>query len=86
MTVAVGAHPSVMDPAVARALLAALSLHAALGLLFAIAFHWRGLARIDAAAAGGSFGFRVLVTPGVIFLWPLLARRWWAATRAVPAT
>ncbi|RIK93471.1 MAG: hypothetical protein DCC71_23995 [Proteobacteria bacterium] len=70
-----------MDPAIAHALLGFLALHAAAGALFAVAFHWRGLARLDAAAAEGSVGFRLLVTPGVIALWPLLARRWWAAAR-----
>jgi hypothetical protein len=71
-----------MQPALADALLAVIALHAALGALFAVVFHWRGLARIDAAAAQGSVGFRALVTPGVIALWPLLARRWWTAARA----
>ena len=70
-----------MPPALADALLALLAVHAALGALFAIAFHRRGLARLDPAAACGSAGFRVLVTPGVIALWPLLARRWWRSRR-----
>lgn len=71
-----------MHPALADALLRLLALHIALGALFAIAFHARGLARLDAAAAQGSTGFRLLVTPGVIALWPLLARRWWVAAHA----
>jgi hypothetical protein len=78
-------HPRVMPPAIADALLDVLALHATLGALFAIAFQWRGLARIDPAAAQGSLGFRVLVTPGVIALWPLLARRWWQASNAESA-
>jgi hypothetical protein len=79
------AHPTDMPPALADALLAVITLHAALGALFAMAFHWRGLARVDAAAAHASFGFRALVTPGVIALWPLLAHRWWTATRTEAA-
>jgi hypothetical protein len=71
-----------MAPALADAVLALAALHAAFGVLFAIAFHLRGLARLDEAAARGSLAFRVLVTPGVIALWPLLARRWWRAERA----
>jgi hypothetical protein len=71
-----------MPAAIADALLTLLALHAALGALFAAAFHWRGIALIDPAAAHGSAGFRVLVTPGVVALWPLLARRWWAVARA----
>jgi hypothetical protein len=71
-----------MEPALAAALIAGLAVYAAFGAFFAVAFQWRGLARIDAAAAQGSVGFRVLVTPGVIALWPLLARRWWMAAQA----
>jgi hypothetical protein len=71
-----------MPPALADALLVLLASHAALGALFATAFHLRGIARLDPAAARGSLGFRVLVTPGVIALWPLLARRWWRVRMA----
>jgi hypothetical protein len=86
VTARADAHPTDMQPALADALLAVIALHAALGALFAIAFHWRGLARMDAAAAHGSLGFRALVTPGAIALWPLLARRWWKASRAKAAS
>ncbi|MEL7059053.1 MAG: hypothetical protein AAGN46_03390 [Acidobacteriota bacterium] len=51
-------------------------LYAALGLLFALAFAWRGAARIDPAADDATWGFRVLVVPGAAALWPLLAMRW----------
>lgn len=71
-----------MAPAFADVLLALLALHAGCGALFAIAFHWRGIGRIDTAGPAGTFGFRILVTPGVIALWPFLAQRWWAASRA----
>jgi hypothetical protein len=85
VTAGSNAHPTDMPPALADALLAVIALHAALGALFAIVFHWRGLARIDAAAAHAGLGFRALVTPGAIALWPLLAHRWWTATRAEAA-
>ena len=46
------------------------------GLLFAIAFVTRGVDRLDAAAKGASWGFRLLIVPGTTALWPwLLARR-----------
>ena len=48
----------------------------ALGLVFCVLFHWKGLTRIDPTARDGSWGFRVLISPGVIALWPFLARRW----------
>lgn len=46
------------------------------GLLFAIPCLARGLAAIDPGAREGSWGFRLIVLPGVIALWPLLLRRW----------
>lgn len=46
------------------------------GTLFAVLFHWRGLARVDGAAAGAGWFFRVIITPGIILFWPLLARQW----------
>lgn len=47
-----------------------------LGLLFAIAFAFRGASRIDPAARQGTVGFRLVIIPGAAALWPLLARRW----------
>jgi len=48
----------------------------AVGLLFAIAFVWKGVGRIDPDAAKGTFGFRLLILPGCTLLWPILLRRW----------
>jgi hypothetical protein len=47
-----------------------------LGLLFAVPFVLRGVQRIDPVARDGTWGFRLLIVPGVTLLWPLLARRW----------
>jgi hypothetical protein len=58
--------------AIADALLA----YAALGVLFAIPFAWRGVQRIDPAAAGATLGFRLAILPGAAALWPYLAWRW----------
>jgi hypothetical protein len=52
------------------------------GFLFAIPFAWLGVRRIDPHAAGGSWGFRVLIVPGTMFFWPLLARRWIKGVRS----
>jgi len=68
-----------MPERAAEALLLVVGLHLALGIVFAIAFHLRGIARIDPAAAHATWGFRLLVTPGIAALWPLLARTWWRA-------
>jgi len=63
-------------------LVAGVGLYAALGLLFAVPFVARGIDRVDPAAAGASWGFRLVVLPGVVALWPLLARRWLTGGRA----
>lgn len=54
-------------------------LYLAIGLLFAIGFHLRGLSRID--PADGTWGFRICITPGVVGLWPALAWKWWRGRR-----
>ncbi|HSJ98009.1 MAG TPA: hypothetical protein VLC53_13090, partial [Myxococcota bacterium] len=58
--------------------------HLVAGALFAVLFHAGGIARIDGNAAQGSWGFRAIITPGVVLLWPLLLRRWWRATGVPP--
>jgi len=51
-------------------------LYLTLGLLVAVPFVLRGVQRVDPVAREGTWGFRVLIVPGVALLWPLLARRW----------
>ena len=46
------------------------------GLVFAAPFVLAGVGRIDPHAAHGTWGFRLLIMPGTILLWPLLAQRW----------
>ena len=48
-----------------------------LGLGFAGVFQVWGLTQLDPAARGSGLGFRLLITPGVSALWPLLAWRWY---------
>jgi hypothetical protein len=70
-----------MDESIARALLTAAGVYLGAGLLFAAVFHARGIGRVDPAAARGSVGFRMLVTPGIATFWPLLALAWRRAAR-----
>lgn len=51
-----------------------------LGLLLLPWWHRRGLGRLDAAAGTGPWGFRVLISPGLVALWP------WLLARARPGT
>ena len=55
-----------------------LAIYSAVGIVFAIAFVWKGAAKIDPAAVAGTWGFRLLILPGAAALWPILARRWLA--------
>jgi hypothetical protein len=57
-------------------LLILLAAYLVMGFLFAIPFVVVGVRRIDPHAVRGSWGFRALIIPGTMFLWPLLARRW----------
>jgi hypothetical protein len=54
------------------------------GLIFVIPFVLAGVGAIDPHAAHGSWGFRLLIIPGTMFLWPLLARRWWNGIHEPP--
>lgn len=56
-----------------------LGVYGLIGLLFALPFVLRGAGQIDEAARQGSWGFRLLILPGVIALWPRLAIKWLAA-------
>jgi hypothetical protein len=58
--------------------------YAALGALFAITFLTVGIARIDHEAKGAGRGFRLIIVPGVIALWPLLAYRWFTGITEPP--
>jgi membrane protein implicated in regulation of membrane protease activity len=65
-------------------ILLALAAYLACGFLFAVPFVLAGVKGIDAHAAHGSWAFRILIFPGTIFLWPLLAKRWFSGTGEPP--
>jgi hypothetical protein len=48
----------------------------ACGFVFAVPFVLFGVKKIDPHAVHGSWGFRLLIIPGTMALWPLLLRRW----------
>lgn len=59
--------------------------YAAAGLLFALCFVAIGISRVDHEAEGSSLGFRLIILPGVIAFWPLLAIRWVGERREPPS-
>ena len=61
---------------IASVLLSLLGVYLLCGLVFAIPFVLVGAGKIDPHAKHGSWGFRLLIIPGTMALWPLLARRW----------
>ncbi len=61
---------------VLNAVLVGVLVYAVLGVLFAILFVTRGVARVDPAARGAPLGFRVLIFPGVAAFWPWMLGRW----------
>ena len=44
--------------------------------VFAIFFLAKGINKIDPAVHGSGWGFRVIIIPGTIALWPLLLNKW----------
>ena len=58
------------------AVLQVVALYAAAGVAFALLFLFLGLSRIDNGTKGASLGFRLLIIPGIIALWPLMLIRW----------
>ncbi|HEU5217472.1 MAG TPA: hypothetical protein VFU23_02380 [Gemmatimonadales bacterium] len=64
-----------MGDGFAGILVSAAAGYLALGLLFAVPFAWRWAARLDPAAKAGTWGFRLVMLPGAMLLWPLLAVR-----------
>ena len=53
-----------------------LGAYGAFGVIFAIAFVVRGIRSVDPVAMGSTIGFRLIVFPGVVALWPLLLQTW----------
>jgi hypothetical protein len=66
----------------AELLLMSVAVYVSLGLIFASAFVTVGVGRIDPAARGSAALFRLLIVPGTVALWPVLARRWWKGSHS----
>ena len=64
--------------------LSVIGIYLLLGLIFSVPFVLKGAARIDPAAQGGSWGFKLLIIPGVCVFWPLLAKRWFGGVNEPP--
>ena len=69
---------------IAATFLIVLGVYLVCGLVFAIPFALVGVKQVDPHAAHGSWGFRLLIIPGTMALWPLLLRRWATGSEEPP--
>ena len=65
-----------MSLAAAQVAAAILETYVVAGIAFALVFLPRGAARVDPGIARSPITVRLLLAPGVVLLWPVLARRW----------
>jgi hypothetical protein len=65
-------------------ILAAVGVYVLVGVLFAVPFVLAWVKRVDPDAEHGSWGFRVLIFPGTVALWPLMWRRVRGGPTALP--
>jgi len=51
-------------------------IYLALGVIFSIAFLWKGIHKVDEGAKGSGFFFKLLIFPGLTFFWIFFLRKW----------
>ena len=73
-----------MSESTATVFIGLLGLYLAIGLLFCIPFVLKGVGKNDPAVQGATLGFRLIIIPGVVMMWPFLIRRWMSGTGVPP--
>lgn len=68
----------------AEIILALAGVYMGIGMVAALIIVLAGFGRVDRAANGSTVGFKFLVFPGVVALWPLMVNRWIRATGEPP--
>lgn len=58
--------------------------YALLGMIFGVFFVTSGAGRVDHAAIGAPWSFRLLILPGAAAFWPLMLLKWMHAVRPAP--
>jgi hypothetical protein len=61
---------------IAEIILMLIALYFIAGVLFAIFFFIKGMQKVDPTVHGSGFGFKLIIMPGVITLWPVLLIKW----------
>lgn len=62
--------------------LAVVGLYLIIGIIFGAAFVVRGCKTVEPAATKSGIGFRLLILPASVALWPLLLTKWLQKARA----
>jgi hypothetical protein len=57
-------------------LLVGAALYLIAGVLFGSFLLIKGIQKIDVTATGTGWGFRLIILPGIIILWPVLLNKW----------
>jgi hypothetical protein len=70
-----------MTIAILNIILTSLLIYLGCGFVFAIPFVLKGANKIDEGAEGATWGFRLIIIPATIVLWPVLLRKWIAANK-----
>lgn len=52
------------------------ALYLVAGVLFAVFFLSKGIQKVDPTTKGSSLGFRIIILPGIVVLWPVLLQKW----------
>lgn len=65
----------------AQLILLILAVYVGVGFVIGVAFVARGVDHVDPAARGSGAVFRLLILPGCVALWPLIAQTWIARAR-----
>jgi hypothetical protein len=67
---------------IAQTTLGILFVYLACGLAVGVPFVLRGVDCVDASARRASLGFRLLILPGTVALWPVMLTKWIKAPRS----
>ena len=62
--------------AVIKILFLLMGLYLVAGLVFAVIFLIKGIEKTDEGAHGGTWGFKLIIIPGILALWPVLLKKW----------
>lgn len=54
------------------------------GVVFALIFLAKGIEKVDTSARGSGIGFRLIIFPGTVALWPVLLNKWMNAKQVKP--